>query len=195
MKLKTVLKPKANRAEKGCFIGLAIFIFIPFTIGIVIEQWYLLLSGPIGILLIYIFNLGTKGKFEYKNWIQSSTIKLDENELVYSNERRAELFKWIDIESVKIEIAGYDRENRSRSEDASFLKGTENSISFYKDSKKYHFDFYLEDKHRKKEFILLIKNTISPILKDGVITVLTRESTGWTSYSPSEFMESEHPKS
>ena len=195
MKLKIVIKPEADITEKGCFIGLAIFIFVPFTIGIVTQTMYLLASLPIGLLLIGVFNLSNKGKFQYRNWIQTSYIGLGIEGLTYFNESKTEQFLWKNITNLEIKIVGYDREARSGIDDDSFLTGTENSISFSQNSKDYIFDFYLKEKSMKKELLILLKNVICPALTFGNITILTKGSTGYTTYSPTEFIGSKSIRS
>ena len=161
---------------------LTLVIFIPFILGILTKTNFLLLSLPIGLFLIFLVNLLTKSKFQYRNWIESSIIEFTNEKLIYIEKNQILEYKWKEIDDLTIKIVGYEGESRGYN-NKSLLTGTENSINFVNNGKNYTFDFFFKEKKDKKKLLNKIQNNISIKIKKGTIKILTRGRTGYQIFS------------
>ncbi|WP_165823821.1 DUF3592 domain-containing protein [Pseudochryseolinea flava] len=144
------LIPKPTTSEKVIGILLVVIMFVPFAIGVSTGNMALLASLPIGVFLLFVFNLFKKGKFTPKNWVQKDSFvefRLQGVGILSGGNRMD--FLWNDIEVVQLLVDAYDGETKQDGEDTKRLNGSENKIVFHANQVKYEFNFYLENAERK----------------------------------------------
>src|SRR5687767_1301811 len=100
------LIPKPSKAEKTIGLLVVAFMFIPFTLGFVLDNKLLFLSLPIGIVLLIILNWISKGKFSHKNWIQKNFfIEFNSDGIKILDDAKQQDFAWSAITGAHLLIA------------------------------------------------------------------------------------------
>src|SRR5687768_430509 len=95
------LIPKPSNLEKTIGLLIVGFIFIPFTLGFFLDNKLLFLSLPLGIVILIIFNLASKGKFVPKNWIQKDFfVEFSLNGIEIINDSNQKNFLWSEMEDI-----------------------------------------------------------------------------------------------
>ncbi|RUA34499.1 MAG: hypothetical protein DSY77_05040 [Bacteroidetes bacterium] len=186
MKVNSIIRPESSCFEKGGAILVALLWFVPFIYGLITDQTIFLVSLPIGIILILVYNAITKGKFVYKNWIQEELIEFNKNGV--HHEGWNESFNWNEMENLKIEILGFDGQSRSGSSSGHHrtFNGTESNISFQFMGKDYQFYYYLRNKEEKKQFIAYLRDQLSPHIESATVKIFFNRLDRYVTYQIKE---------
>lgn len=185
MKVNSIIRPESSCFEKGGAILVALLLFVPFLYGLITDQTIFLVSLPIGIILILVYNAITKGKFIYKNWIQEELIGFDKNGIHHEGWNKS--FNWNEIEKLKIEILGYDGQvRRATDHGQKKFNGTENIVSFQYYSEDFQFYYYLHDKEEKRKFIAHLRDQLSPHIESATVKIFLNRFDRYKTYNIKE---------
>jgi hypothetical protein len=162
-KTNIALIPKATRVEKTLGGIIVALMFIPFGIGIFSENKWLLLSLPAGIVLLFIFNRMSNGKFNSRNWIQKdffveftlSGVK------IISNTGQKE-FLWTEMTGTQLHVQSFEGEVKPGEDESGNYTGTENKLVFHVQDTQYKFNFYLKSAEEKEALKLFLQNVTAP---------------------------------
>jgi hypothetical protein len=153
------LIPKPGKTEKTFGLLVVAFMLMPFILGFVLENNWLFLSLPIGVLLLMILNWTSKGKFNSENWIQKDFfIEFDLNGIKIINSTRRQDFAWSAMADAQLLIKSYDGERKEENEGSHLYTGTENTFSFHAGELKYRFNFYLKNAEHKEGLRSFLRN-------------------------------------
>ncbi len=188
MKFNVVIEPESSCLERMSITIIVIFTFVPFAIGLVIQNLYLCLSFPLGIFFIFLFNILTKGKFKTKNWIQDSSLEFDVKFLTYKSSSTFIKYKWEDIQDFKIKVTSYYGQVKNTSysggtKHTNKFQGTENLVKFTYGGKTIKYKFHIGGKQLKKELIQLFCDGLGrPYITQGHIEIFINQSIRYRTY-------------
>ncbi len=155
-KTNIIIKPESGPFETACGVFIAAFIFIPFTLGFILETKWLFLSLPAGVVLMLFYNLATNGKFNPKNWIQKDYfIEFNHTGIRIGSNAQQKEYLWSAMTGTDLRVEGFDGESKGNSEDSAH-DGQGNKIIFTADGTKHEIYFYLKNAAQKeslKEFL------------------------------------------
>jgi hypothetical protein len=181
MTFNIVIEPESNSSERGCVYVILLFTFIPFILGLIISNNLILLSVPVGIILILIFNSSNKGKFNHQTWIKQDTLVFEKSHL--RNEQLQTEFQWHKMRDLNIMIFSYDSQQKTRlGGPNSHFEGIENTIKFTYEDKIYEIKFYIRLKDDKKKLISYLREDLAPIIKHGKVEIFLNRYDGSRNY-------------
>jgi hypothetical protein len=162
-KTNIALIPKATGAEKTIGAIIIALMFVPFAIGIFSENKWLLLSLPAAFVLLFIFNLVSKEKFNHRNWVQKDffvEFTLSGVKIISSTGQKE--FLWTAMRGTQLQVRGFDGEVKPGEDESGHYNGTENRLTFHAHNRKYEFNFYLKNAEQKQSLKLFLQNIIAP---------------------------------
>jgi hypothetical protein len=162
-KTNIALIPKATGAEKTIGAIIIALMFVPFAIGIFSENKWLLLSLPAAFVLLFIFNLVSKEKFNHRNWVQKDffvEFTLSGVKIISSTGQKE--FLWTAMRGTQLQVRGFDGEVKPGEDESGHYNGTENRLTFHAHNRKYEFNFYLKNAEQKQALKLFLQNITAP---------------------------------
>ncbi|MFD1001590.1 DUF3592 domain-containing protein [Ohtaekwangia kribbensis] len=162
-KTNIALIPKATGAEKTIGAIIIALMFVPFAIGIFSENKRLLLSLPAAFVLLFIFNLVSKEKFNHRNWVQKDffvEFTLSGVKIISSTGQKE--FLWTAMRGTQLQVRGFDGEVKPGEDESGHYNGTENRLTFHAHNRKYELNFYLKNAEQKQALKLFLQNIIAP---------------------------------
>jgi hypothetical protein len=162
-KTNIALIPKATGAEKTIGAIIIALMFVPFAIGIFSENKWLLLSLPAAFVLLFIFNLVSKEKFNHRNWVQKDffvEFTLSGVKIISSTGQKE--FLWTAMRGTQLQVRGFDGEVKPGEDESGHYNGTENRLTVHAHNRKYEFNFYLKNAEQKQALKLFLQNITAP---------------------------------